>query len=69
MDPRDGLEPPFAESESDVLPLDERRMKLVARTGFEPALHRLKIWVPRPIRRPGHGASEGNRTLISRLAI
>jgi hypothetical protein len=29
MDLRDGFEPPFAESESDVLPLDERRMLFV----------------------------------------
>lgn len=43
--------------------------KLVAPTGVEPALYSLKGRVPKPIRRRRHGASEGNRTLISRLAI
>jgi hypothetical protein len=33
LDLRDGFEPPFAESESDVLPLDERRMEEAV--GFE----------------------------------
>ena len=35
MDPRDGLEPPHTESESAVLPLDERGMERMK--GIEPS--------------------------------
>lgn len=38
-----GVEPPFADSESAVLPLDDVAMKMAEMLGFEPRPTRFKV--------------------------
>lgn len=68
---RDGFEPSHPESNSGVLPLDERPMKMdmAPREGLEPSNRRSRNPLPYPVWRSGHlVASSGFEPLTWRLS-